>query len=33
MNKNKICSIALTLCLGVTVLNGYTCPANAATAK
>lgn len=33
MNKNKICSIALTLCLGVTVLNGYTCPANVATAK
>lgn len=33
MNKNKICSIALTLCLGVTVLNGYTCPANVAMAK
>lgn len=33
MNKNRICSIALTLCLGVTVLNGYTCPANVATAK
>lgn len=33
MNKNKICSIALTLCLGVIVLNGYTCPANVATAK
>ena len=33
MNKNKICSIALTLCLGVAVLNGYTCPAKYAMAK